>query len=554
VCIGFALLDAWSGRQLIDGGDGVSYLDMSDALLKHNWHLLINPYWSPVYPFLIGMATWLTHPSAYWEVPIVHVVNFAIFLGALASFEFLLRQVICVLRRENCRQDADSTAPLPAWIWQLLGYSLFAWSTFVLIGGLRRVTPDLCVATFVYLDAGLLLRLRTGAKRSRTCLLLGLTLGFGYLAKTILFPMAFVFMAVAFFVVGKWRKALLPLALTLLLFSAVAAPLFVSISRMVGSPSFGESGSLNYAWLIDGKSPFPFYTSGPPPYLKHPMNLLHKRPNVFGFEEPEASTYTLWDNPQYWNAGVSKTFSPRGQLRVIGQNLSAFCTDLHMMPMWGLIAGGFIFSIMRPNVPRRFQHILRSWPLFVPGVAGISVYALVSLQPRYIGSFVVLVLLGLFPEILLQKSQDTVKRTSIATLVFAGFMMVFIALNVVYHLAGFPILRGGGDVHYRAAESLNKEGARPGDAVALIGFPYDAVIWARLARVRIVAQVPPEDASDLWRASDPRVKAEVYDAFARAGAMAVVAEEAPPSEGFADWQRVGGTRYYVHFLSSPKDK
>jgi len=33
-------------RQYTDP-DGISYLDMSDAVLRHNWHLLINPHWSP---------------------------------------------------------------------------------------------------------------------------------------------------------------------------------------------------------------------------------------------------------------------------------------------------------------------------------------------------------------------------------------------------------------------------------------------------------------------------------------------------------------------------
>jgi len=90
--------------------------------------------------------------------------------------------------------------------------------------------------------------------------------------------------------------------------------------------------------------------------------------------------------------------------------------------------------------------------------------------------------------------------------------------------------------------------------VGIIGSGWDAMFWARLARVRIVAQIPPEDADDFWRASDPRVKAEAYDAFARAGAIAVVTEETPPSSGFADWQRVGDTRYYVHFLALSRNK
>jgi hypothetical protein len=219
VCIGFGLLEAWSQRRFINE-DGVSYLDMSDALIQHNWHLLINPIWSPLYPLLIGVATWLTRPSAHWELPIVHTLNFVIFLGALASFEFLLRQVISVLGQEDGREDADSSAPLPVWIWQLLGYSFFLWSTIGMIWGPRMITPDLLVAMFVYFDVGLLLSLRESAGRSLTCLLLGLTLGLGYLAKAILFPMAFLFMLVAFFMIGEWKKELRHLALSFLVFCA----------------------------------------------------------------------------------------------------------------------------------------------------------------------------------------------------------------------------------------------------------------------------------------------------------------------------------------------
>jgi len=269
VCIVLALIEIWSGRNYADP-DAISYLDMSDALLRHDWRLLVNPCWSPLYPFLLGTGTWLVRPSAYWELPLVHVVNFVIFLGALLSFEFLLRQVICGLGQENNPQDANPAVPLPPWMWRILGYSLFSWSTFVLVNGLRKVTPDLCVAALVYLDAGLVLRLRTPARKFCTFLLLGATLGLGYLAKALLFPMAFVFMAVAWLAAGGWRKTVLPASATLLVFGAVAAPLFLGISKAVGRPSFSETGTLNYALHVSGHKFPPFYPSNPPPYLKHP--------------------------------------------------------------------------------------------------------------------------------------------------------------------------------------------------------------------------------------------------------------------------------------------
>jgi hypothetical protein len=553
VCIGFALLEAWSQRRFINE-DGISYLDMSDALIRHNWHLLINSIWSPLYPLLIGVATWLTRPSAQWEVPIVHALNFVIFLGALASFEFLLRQVIRVLRRENEREGADSAAPLPVWIWQLLGYSLFAWSTIGMIWAPRMVTPDLCVAIFVYLDAGLLLSLGDSAKQSRTCLLLGLTLGMGYLAKAILFPMAFLFMVVAFFMIGEWRKAVRPLAVTFLVFCTVAAPLVISMSRRVGRLSYSEAANMNYSWVVNHFNPYGS-ASGPSPSLKHPMTLFHRDPDVFGFREPLALTYPPRSDMGYWSAGVHVTINPRNQLRTVGRNLIVFFTNVHIVPMCGLIGGGVILLLMSPNEPRRFRSISRSWPLLVSGAVAPCLYLLVFVEPRYVAPFLVLVLLGFFPGILLRNPKDAAKRTVIPTVVIATSMMVLTALLVVYHLAGYPhSQRGEGQLFLQVGESLNAAGVRPGEDVGIIG---GGVIgdssggcrWARMARVRIVAQMPSEEAADFFRVSSPTVKAEVYDAFARAGAKAVVAEETPPPGGIADWQRLGDTHYYVHFLA-----
>jgi hypothetical protein len=547
ICIGFALLEAWSQRQFINE-DGISYLDMSDVLLRHNWHLLINPIWSPLYPFLIGVATWLTHPSAQWEIVIVHALNFVIFLAALASFEFLLRRVICVLGRENGPEDGASGEPRPVWMWQLLGYSFFAWSTIGMMWAPRMITPDLCVATFVYLDCGLLLGLRASTNLSRTCLLIGLTLGLGYLAKAILFPMAFVFIVVAFFVIGEWRKAALPLAMTFLLFGAISAPLLIFMSSRVGRPSYSEAGNMNYVWHVNYFDPYRASASGPPLYLKHPMTILHRHPDVFAFREPLAYTYPPRQDMEYWSAGANAAIDPRHQLGVIGGNLTLLFTDFHIAPMWGLIGGALILLLIRPNAPRRLRTVLQSWPLLVPGLVAPCLYLLILVEPRYVAPFLVLMLLGLLPGIFLRNPKGAAERGAISTVAVAASVMVLTALLVVYHLAGFPHEEGG-ELWLQVGKSLNAAGVQPGDDVAIIGDSSPGCRWARMARVRIVAQILREDVKDFWQISSPGIKADVYDAFARAGAKAVVAEATPPPNGFAGWQRLGNTDYYIHFLA-----
>lgn len=75
--------------------------------------------------------------------------------------------------------------------------------------------------------------------------------------------------------------------------------------------------------------------------------------------------------------------------------------------------------------------------------------------------------------------------------------MVLTALLVVYHLAG--VSRGETlGVYVQVGESLNRAGVRPGGE-AIIGDSSDGCRWARIARVRIVAQILREDTDDFWR-------------------------------------------------------
>lgn len=547
VCSLFAVLDAWASRRYTDP-DGISYLDMSDALTKQNWHLLINPHWSPLYPFLIGLAAWLTHPSAYFEIPLAHAINLAVFFCCFASFEFLMRRVVASSRSNTPNSGVATVSTAPAWIWQLLGYSIFAWSTFVLIGGLRRLTPDLCVATFVYLDAGLVLKLRAAPNKMFSSLL-GLTLGLGYYAKAILFPMAAVVIVAAFFVIGSWRKALLPLAVTLSVFGAMAAPLFALISEDVGRPSFSESGRLNVVWQIHHEPMLPFYAAESDSKLVHPMQLLHAHPNVFAFAGGPSSTYSPWFNPSYWNAGADAAFELTAQAQTILRNAKALLADPYMTAIWGLIAAGFILLLFSKDVPHRLQYFRPTWPLLLIGAAGIVCYLLVLVLPRYIAPFLVLICLGVFPFVLVRRSVQPSKKLALVSLLAAGCLMAPTVMLLALHVfMPIPALRGNGGIHYRVAQSLNAAGLHPGEAVGIIGSGWDAMIWARMARVHVVAQIPPEDTNEFWSA-DTHMRSNVYDVFALEGATAIVTEQKPPDSGFEEWHRLADTSYFVHFLS-----
>jgi hypothetical protein len=107
---------------------------------------------------------------------------------------------------------------------------------------------------------------------------------------------------------------------------------------------------------------------------------------------------------------------------------------------------------------------------------------------------------------------------------------------------------GGDKAQYPAiAESLRAEfGLEPGTPVAFIGYSYSAY-WARLARLRIIAEVRPEEFEEFWSAS-AAVRGEVLAALGASGAKVVLSEPAPADVPTDGWDSVAGTGYLIRRL------
>src|SRR5690606_12688816 len=89
-----AALHAWAAAQAYSmNADGIAYLDIGDAYMRGDWDVAVNPVWSPLYSWIIGAVMALARPTMRWEFPLVHLVNFAIFVGAFLSFEFFWQQL-----------------------------------------------------------------------------------------------------------------------------------------------------------------------------------------------------------------------------------------------------------------------------------------------------------------------------------------------------------------------------------------------------------------------------------------------------------------------------
>ncbi|HWZ80440.1 MAG TPA: hypothetical protein VNX87_28140 [Candidatus Sulfotelmatobacter sp.] len=175
--------------------DGMSYLDLGDSFFQRDWAHAVNAWWSPLYPWLVGNVVGILKPSMKWEFPLVHAVNFGIFLVALLAFRYLLYTLL-VHSRESAIGLGNA---LPDWALVLLGYSIFWWIALE-VQSLYSVGPDPLVVACFCLVMAMLLRLEAGA-RLMQFVLIGAVLGTSYWVKTVMFPLGLVVLAVAYL----WR-------------------------------------------------------------------------------------------------------------------------------------------------------------------------------------------------------------------------------------------------------------------------------------------------------------------------------------------------------------
>ena len=527
------LANTWAMRQTMVS-DGVAYLDMGDAYWRGDWHMAINAHWSPMYSWLLGGALKVLKPSAYWEFPVVHAVNFVIFLGALGAFEFLLGALI-EYQREVCQSHEAGLATLPAWAWGAIGYTLFLWTSFILIR-LDRATPDMLVAIFVYLAAGIVLKIRTGSTGWMTFVLFGVVLGLGYLAKAIMFPLSFVLLGVTLFSVRGLRKAVPRALVAVAVFLVVSSPFIVALSMALGRPTFGESGRLNYIWFVDRSD------LGT---LKHPMDKVHESPVVYEFAKPIQGTYPPWYDPAYWNEGLKAHFDLKGQIRVL-KLTSINYYNLLFLSDAGLFAALIVLFSMAPlGLWSTFKCVCQNWHLLIPAAAGLGAFLLLIVEGRYVGPFVLLLWLGILSGLRLPNTEESRKLVVSSVLAIVITTGAPVVSSTIFDWSG---ARHKGPVDWEVARALNQIGIQPGDKVAFIRrSPWGDFFWARLARIQIIAEVPPDDADKFW-ATTPSAQTDIIEAIAKTGVKAIITSAKPPCAHGAAWQRLGGTDNYAHLL------
>jgi hypothetical protein len=550
LAITLGLVQVWTFRHDIKDIDGISYLDMGDAYMRGDWSTAINGMWSPFYGWILGASMRFLQPSPAHEYSVIELVNFVIFLVAIVSFEFFLRELLQTRRMAGDLTDQRAGTGMPGTALLLLGYPLFIWSSLFWITTWLQ-SPDMCVAVFVYLAGGILLRMKRGAVSHFSTVAFGVILGFGYLAKAAMFPIAFAFLLAGLFMGSDWRRAGINLLLAGTAFLIVAAPLIYCLSSIKSRFTFSEAGRVNYIWHVNGNglawSHFPHWQEGIGAGVPiHPAKRIFESPPVYEFPPPARGTYPIWYDPSYYWQGVAPQWSARQQLANLKRQAATFLSFFFAGPQCVMIVGFLLFWLISKSGWRLLREVGGRWRILLPAIAAFGIYAIVHVEPRYIGGFGVLFWLALFSAV--PWSADLISRRwmwrvtiGIAVTMVTGILVV--TIRDALRGEEFPAFDATVQWHY--ANELMEFGLQPGEKVAVMGSALGATRWARLARVQIVAETPWTEMEKFWQ-SDDETKTRVVSAFATTGAKAIIAEKAPFGFAMNGWHRIGTTNDFVY--------
>ena len=537
ICAGF--LQTWAVRFSVTP-DGTCYLDIASAYLRGDWHNALNSYWSPFFSWLLAPALGIFHPAPYWESTLLHLVNFAGLLAALRCFEFFFRSFVCHV--EEFRSSEDPELALPKFAWWLLGYGLFLSTTLSLLPA-TDTSPDIWVSAFTYIIAGLILRIRIRGGGWRLFALLGFTLALAYLTKTFYFPISFVFLPAAWMAAGNLRQTARQAALALVIFLAVAGPWIFALSRSRHRFTFGDVGRLAFAITMDQiQQPFFWQGENGSGVPKHPVRQLLARPGVFEFAGPIAGTYPPAFDEPYWMEGVRLRPNIHGQLVVLRQSLGTLFQIWQLQLEYAIVLLALYFAAAsRAAWWKLFRQQAYIW---LPPLVACSSYALVLIEFRYVAPFVLLLWLAAMSTFLCMSSE--IPRRFLFALILAAVCVTGLKVAKFAVSDLLAIRSSHGNEDWEVAQGLRNLGLQQGDSIAGLSRVAESQ-WARLAGLKIVAEIPLGDESVFWTSSS-ETKQSVLRLLAGTGAKMVVTKNPPPSASKEGWILLGNTSFYAYPL------
>lgn len=537
-----ASAQAWIFRYQVSA-DSISYLDMSDGVLHgSDWHRLINGVYSGLYPLLLGVFRRVFSISPGNEIPAGHLLNVIFFIFAFACFEFFLRGLASNLEAVDEISGENPENPkmvsLPTWAFLPIAYSVFLWAAIDEIE-VTSLRADMLMSGFLYLAAGVLVRMHRRPACWTSYLGLGAVLGLGVLAKEAMLPIGVLILAVTLFTVKNWRPALKMSAGALGLMFLIGCIYFSPLSRQLGHFSLGEAGRFVYVVNVDEASPH-WYLQDPGSaqgsYLHSPEKIFSDPP-AYAFAIPATVTHPLRFDPSYWTIGLRPHFVWQREITAIESNLLVLKVLLvnRLVVMVTIVILAFLCGGKRQVMAA----LARAWPVWLIGLAGCLMYVAIFVDARYVAAFLTLFCLGLLVGFPLPAAAAR-KVTPLVVIIVV--VLLYPLLHDTY--AGYAE-QPRSDLCLEAAQALEGLGIQPGDPVARISPGVSDFAVERILRVQIVAEVDREHAEEFWD-RPVQVQRDLLETFASRGVKAVIATKPSLSaENQSEWSQLGSTQYWV---------
>jgi hypothetical protein len=546
-------------------GDWICYLNVSRAVSALDWRAIFDPMWNPGYPVLVALAREFAPQTSAGEWYAISVLNWLIFLGAFASWRYLVRQALILY--DPSLEGRENT---PTFLWTTTCLFLSC------ILGLERVSsvsPDLLVSALFILAAAQVVAQLNSFRVSST-VMLGIVLGVGFWVKSVFLPFACIFLFTLLIAclakLVPWRS----LGLTVAVYLALFLPYVFATSWSYGRFTLGESGTLNYAFHVNHLPHWTNWQGGPAEFGKpiHPTRQLLKDLPVFEFAAPFKSTYPPYNNMAYWYQGFIHFFSLRLQILALIRSCYFLAEVIKENSFFLLVMLAFFVAVAN----REYRLCIRNfslalWPLLLPAALGIVSYLLVHVEDRYLGPFfVVLGLIPLAPLVDSKLNSNRILSVSIVLLYIFGTGAELKAREATTLRATLRGITFRDDKQWKLAQRLPTYGLRGGARVAVIpnSNPSLRCTWAYMAGIRIAAefgspawQLAPSDRTWFERykleQSDadygkvffqlsPQDRTRVLAAFRQTGVQAVVALSQPGPSPEPGWQHIDGTESWIY--------
>ena len=476
--------------------------------------------------------------SSSTEVLWAHVITLGTFFLAMLCLHAFLSNTLRLAAMQAVWKPA-AWARIEMW-WYFTGCAIFLYATFEWLPN-SLCTPDLLVASFIYLGAAFLAAVLCRDAGWPGYIALGAALALAYLAKAAAFPLALlIFLMLPFLSRGekwKWAKCLASVAA----FVLIAGPFAYTISKKEGHPTFGESGRLNLLIYANGLPPF-WLGEG----LSHGGNppIFHEvceNPQVIEFHEAPAGVYFPGYEPSRWYAGLV----PQLQLRQELRNLRVgWHTLAEILEAESDLILGFVLLLVLAGFSKGLKSALAWWFLWFPAACGIVMFWLVHVEDRFIPPFLLLGFVGLYTGVLIANSgrQMLIVEILMAILLVQGGKATAVLLKGFFSSPGTSTSDTA-----RIVDDLARNGVPRGAKVGMIG-NASVAYWAWMGQYSIVAEVPTSG-TPKFLGADPSGRQQVYACLAKTGAQAALFYADTPELLEPGWQKVGSGDLYVRVLA-----